>query len=69
MPIAPLNSTSPIGAPLSGPPGLPEPVPMPEPLVRRFYAAAPTRGDMLRLLTGKPPVPVHRAIRALVGAA
>jgi lycopene beta-cyclase len=42
---------------------------MPEPLVRRFYAAAPTRGDMLRLLAGRPPVPVHRAIRALVGAA
>jgi lycopene beta-cyclase len=40
---------------------------MPEPLVRRFYAGAPTRADMLRLLAGRPPVPIHRAIRAIVG--
>ena len=34
-------------------------------LVARFYAGRSTRGDKLRILTGKPPVPVGRAIAAL----
>lgn len=34
-------------------------------LVRRFYAGRSTRGDRLRLLTGKPPVSVGRALRVL----
>jgi lycopene beta-cyclase len=35
------------------------------PLVRRFYAAQSTNMDKLRILAGKPPVPVGRAIAAL----
>ena len=35
-------------------------------LIRRFYAARSTTGDKLRLLAGKPPVPVGRAIRAIM---
>ena len=38
-----------------------------EPLVERFYAGHPTFGDKLRILSGKPPVPVIAAIRALLG--
>jgi lycopene beta-cyclase len=38
-----------------------------EPLVERFYAGRPTRADKLRILSGKPPVPVLAAIRALLG--
>jgi len=34
-------------------------------LVQRFYAAESTRADQLRVLSGRPPVPVHRAVRAL----
>lgn len=34
-------------------------------LVRRFYAALSTKMDKLRILAGKPPVPVGRAIAAL----
>ncbi|HEX8445247.1 MAG TPA: lycopene beta-cyclase CrtY [Sphingomonas sp.] len=34
-------------------------------LVRRFYAAQSTRMDKFRILAGKPPVPVGRAIAAL----
>lgn len=36
-----------------------------EPLVRRFYSGNSTRLDKFRLLAGKPPVPVHRAMRQL----
>jgi lycopene beta-cyclase len=35
-------------------------------LVERFYAARSTAGDRLRVLCGKPPVPLGRAIGALV---
>ncbi len=35
-------------------------------LVGRFYAAASTWGDWARILTGVPPIPVPRALRALV---
>ncbi|MBO6525563.1 lycopene beta-cyclase CrtY [Erythrobacter sp.] len=38
-----------------------------EPLVERFYAGRPTRADKLRILTGKPPVAIPSAIRALLG--
>ena len=34
-------------------------------LVQRFYAGRSTRADQLRILAGRPPVPVHRAVRAL----
>jgi lycopene beta-cyclase len=36
-----------------------------EPLVRRFYAGRSTTLDKARILTGKPPVPIHRALRQL----
>lgn len=36
-------------------------------LVARFYAARSTPLDKLRILAGKPPVPVARAVRALRG--
>jgi lycopene beta-cyclase len=34
-------------------------------LIARFYAGRSARGDKLRILSGKPPVPVGRAIAAL----
>lgn len=37
---------------------------LPQPLVERFYAGRLTWGDRLRILSGKPPVPVHKALRA-----
>ncbi len=37
-------------------------------LVQRFYAAASTRADQLRILSGRPPVPLGRAVRALAAA-
>ncbi|SDR68996.1 lycopene beta-cyclase [Friedmanniella luteola] len=37
-------------------------------LVQRFYAAGSTRSDQLRILSGRPPVPVHRAVRAIAAA-
>jgi lycopene beta-cyclase len=42
---------------------------LPEPLVGRFYAGRPTWGDKLRVLSGRPPVPVGRALRALLAPA
>ena len=36
-------------------------------LVRRFYAGQSTMMDKVRILTGKPPVPIARALRAVVG--
>ncbi len=36
-----------------------------EPLVRRFYSANSTALDKLRILAGKPPVPIHRAMKQL----
>ena len=36
-----------------------------EPLVRRFYSGRSTALDKLRILAGKPPVPVHLALRQL----
>ncbi|MET0588927.1 MAG: lycopene beta-cyclase CrtY [Novosphingobium sp.] len=40
---------------------------LPEGLIERFYAAKSTRLDMVRLLAGKPPVPVSAAIASLAG--
>lgn len=34
-------------------------------LIARFYAGQSTRGDKLRILSGKPPVPVARALSAI----
>ena len=36
-----------------------------EPLIGRFYAANLTGMDKLRILSGKPPVPVGAALRCL----
>ena len=36
------------------------------PLIERFYAARSTFADKARVLVGRPPVPVLRAIRALI---
>ena len=38
---------------------------LPEPLIERFYAGQSSRADKLRILTGKPPVPIGRAVRAI----
>lgn len=40
---------------------------LPEPLIDRFYAAKSTTLDKIRILSGKPPVSVGRAIKALLG--
>jgi lycopene beta-cyclase len=39
---------------------------LPEPLIARFYAAQSTRFDQLRVLTGKPPIPIPRALKAIL---
>lgn len=39
---------------------------LPEPLIERFYAARSTGADRRRVLCGKPPVPVGRALGALL---
>jgi lycopene beta-cyclase len=39
---------------------------LPEPLIGRFYAGRSTIGDRLRILAGKPPVSVRRAIAAMM---
>ena len=36
-------------------------------LVGRFYAGRSTMTDKARILTGKPPVPIGRAIGAILG--
>lgn len=38
-----------------------------EPLIERFYAGRSTAKDRMRILTGKPPVPIHRGLAALLG--
>lgn len=38
---------------------------LPEPLVERFYSGRSTLLDKARVLIGKPPVALHRALRAL----
>ena len=37
-----------------------------EPLIERFYAGRSTAVDRMRLLVGRPPVPVHRALRCVL---
>lgn len=39
---------------------------LPEPLIGRFYAGRSTIGDRLRILAGRPPVSVRRAIAAMM---
>jgi len=39
---------------------------LPEPLIGRFYAGRSTFRDKARILAGRPPVPIGRAIRALL---
>lgn len=39
---------------------------LPEPLIARFYAARSTSLDKLRILTGKPPIPIPRALKAIL---
>ncbi len=38
---------------------------LPTPLIERFYAGRTSAGDIVRILTGKPPVPIHRALACL----
>lgn len=40
---------------------------LPAPLIERFYAGRLTLRDRIRLVTGVPPVPVHRALPCLFG--
>jgi len=40
---------------------------LPEPLIERFYAGRSTPADRLRILAGKPPVPIGAAIASLAG--
>ena len=36
-----------------------------EPLVERFYAGQSSKFDEARILVGKPPIPIHRALKAI----
>lgn len=38
---------------------------LPEPLIERFYAGRLTRMDRLRIVTGKPPIPIRDALPCL----
>jgi len=38
-----------------------------ERLIGRFYAAKSNLGDKIRVIAGKPPVPIGRAVRAITG--
>jgi lycopene beta-cyclase len=38
---------------------------LPRPLIERFYAGRTSRRDIVRILFGKPPVPIHRALACL----
>ncbi|MDE8650268.1 lycopene beta-cyclase CrtY [Novosphingobium album (ex Liu et al. 2023)] len=40
---------------------------LPAPLIERFYAGRSTAADALRILAGKPPVPIGAALASLVG--
>ena len=40
---------------------------LPEPLIERFYAARSTPMDKVRILAGKPPVPISAALGSLLG--
>ena len=36
---------------------------LPESVIEHFYAGRITAGDARRILTGTPPIPIHRALR------
>lgn len=38
---------------------------LPQPLIQRFYAARASVADQVRILAGKPPVPIRRALAVL----
>lgn len=38
-----------------------------ERMIGRFYAAESNLGDKIRVMTGRPPVPIGRAVRAIMG--
>ena len=38
---------------------------MPQDLIERFYAGRSTQLDKLRILSGKPPIPIPTAMRAI----
>ncbi len=38
---------------------------LPQELIERFYAGRTTPSDIVRILVGKPPVPIHRALACL----
>ena len=40
---------------------------LPDDLVGRFYGGRLSLADKARILTGKPPVPVLRALKAIAG--
>jgi lycopene beta-cyclase len=40
---------------------------LPEPLIERFYAGRSSRADAVRILAGKPPVPLTGALASLAG--
>ncbi|GAO40482.1 putative lycopene beta-cyclase [Sphingomonas changbaiensis NBRC 104936] len=40
---------------------------LPEPLIGRFYAGQSSFADKARILTGRPPVPLGRAVAAIMG--
>lgn len=40
---------------------------LPSSLIERFYAGRTTPMDRIRILAGKPPVPITRALRAILG--
>lgn len=40
---------------------------LPAPLIARFYAHRSTAADRMRILCGRPPVPIRAAMRALTG--
>jgi lycopene beta-cyclase len=40
---------------------------LPEPLIERFYAGQLRAADRFRVLSGRPPVPIGRALRSLIG--
>jgi lycopene beta-cyclase len=38
---------------------------LPQPLIERFYAGRASLTDKLRILAGKPPVPIRRALACI----
>jgi lycopene beta-cyclase len=42
---------------------------LPPPIIARFYGSRSTLGDKVRILSGRPPVPIGRAKSALFGGA